>query len=105
MAAGTIGVMGNRAAHAKAGPALLRGAASLRDTVLLRCTAPDALSNLVAVLELTADGQMRFSAAARRPLAATVRLIEDALVAGDYYDGADLEAAHHEQGSPRQGSP
>ncbi len=89
MAAGTIGVMGNRAAHTNAGPALLRCAASLRDTVFLRCTAPDALSNLVAVLELTADGQMRCSAAARRPFTATVRLVEDALVAGDYYDGAD----------------
>jgi len=94
VAAGTIGVMGNRAAHAKgsgSGPALLRGAASLRDTVLVRCTAPDALSNLVAVLELTADGQLRCSAATRRPLTATVRLVDDALVAGDYYDGADRD--------------
>src|ERR1700684_995569 len=56
---------------------------------MLRCTAPDALSNLVAVLELTADRQMRCSAATRRPLAATVRLVEDVLVAGDYYDGDD----------------
>ncbi len=55
--------------------------------VQLRCTAPDALSNLVAVLELTADRQMRCSAATRRPLAATVRLADDVLVAGDYYDG------------------
>lgn len=54
--------------------------------VQLRCTAPDALSNLVAVLELTADHQMRCSAASRRPLAATVRLVDDVLVAGDYYD-------------------
>jgi hypothetical protein len=99
VAEGTIGVMGNRAAHAKgsgSGPALLRGATSLCGTVLVRCTAPDALSNLVAVLELTADGQMRCSAATRRPLTATVRLVQDALVAGDYYDGADLEAAHHD---------
>ncbi len=103
MAAGTIGVMGNRAAHAKgigSGPALLRGAASLRGTVLIRGTAPDALSNLVAVLELTADGQMRCSAATRRPFTATVRLVEDALVAGDYYDGADLKAAHRGGGEP-----
>ena len=95
MAEGTIGVMGNRAAHTKAGPALLRGAASLRGTVFLRCTAPDALSNLIAVLELTAEGQLRFSAATRRPLAATVRLVEDALVAGDYYDDAGLDGARH----------
>ena len=94
MAESTVGVMSNRAAHAKgsgSGPALLRGAASLRGTVLVRCNAPDALSNLVAVLELTADGQMRCSAATRRPLTATVRLVEDALVAGDYYDGADRD--------------
>src|SRR4029077_7588014 len=32
------------------------------------------------------DGQLRCAAATRRPLAATVRLVEDALVAGDYYD-------------------
>ena len=62
--------------------------------------APDALSNLVAVLELAADGQMRCSAATRRPLAATVRLVEDALVAGDYYDGADCGGAHHDGGEP-----
>ena len=55
--------------------------------VLLRCTAPDALSNLVAVLELSDDHQLRCSAATRRPLAATVRLVEDVLVGGDYYDG------------------
>lgn len=77
-------------------PALVRSLASIRGTVLVRSTAPDALSNLVAVLELTADGQMRCSAATRRPLAATVRLVQDALVAGDYYDTADLEAAHHD---------
>jgi len=94
VAEGTTGIVGNRAAHAKgseSGPVRLRGLASLRSTVRVRCTAPDALSNLVAVLELTADGQMRCSAATRRPLTATVRLVEDALVAGDYYDGADRD--------------
>jgi hypothetical protein len=99
VAEGTIGVIAGREAHAKgsgSGPAFLRRAVSLRGRVLVRCTAPDALSNLVAVLELTADGQMRCSAASRRPLTATVRLVEDTLVAGDYYDGTDLEAAHHE---------
>ena len=96
MAEGTIGVMGDRAAYARGSgsvPAPVRGAASLHRTVLVRCTAPDALSNLVAVLELTADRQMRCSAATRRPLTATVRLVEDVLVAGDYYDGAGLEGA------------
>ena len=96
MAERTIGILGDRAAHAKAGPAVIRGATSLPGSILVRCTAPDALSNLIAVLELTAEGQLRFSAATRRPLASTVRLVEDALVAGDYYDGADLEAAHHD---------
>jgi len=77
VAEGTIGVTEERAQGDQSGP------------IMLRCTAPDALSNLVAVLELTADHQMRCSAATRRPLAATVRLVEDVLVAGDYYDGDD----------------
>ena len=71
-------------------------------TVLVRCTAPDALSNLVAVLELTADGQMRCSAATRRPLTATVRLVEDVLVAGDYYDGPARRCSPRR---PRRGEP
>jgi hypothetical protein len=57
-----------------------------------RCTAPDALSNLIAVLELAADGALRYSAESRRPLAATVKLVDDALVAGDFHDGAGSEA-------------
>src|SRR5271169_2253385 len=100
--------MGDRAAYARGSgsrPALVRGLAALRGTVRVRCTAPDALSNLVAVLELTADGQMRCSAATRRPLTATVRLVEDVLVAGDYYDGAGLDGAHddcaHRDGAQR----
>ena len=88
MAEGTIGVTDERAGYDQAERA--RSSA-----VLLRCTAPDALSNLVAVLELAADRQMRYGAATRRPLAATVRLIEDVLVAGDYY-----EAAHFGVGEP-----
>jgi hypothetical protein len=63
------------------------------DGVQVRCTAPDALSNLVAVLELVADGQVRCSAATRRPSAATTRLVEDVLVAGDYYESGDPIAA------------
>jgi hypothetical protein len=59
------------------------------------------LSNLVAVLELAADGQLRCFAATRRPFAATVRLVEDALVAGDYYDAAARnQAGLHEGGEP-----
>jgi hypothetical protein len=61
--------------------------------VEVRCTAADALSNLVAVLELVAEGQVRCSAATRRPFAATVRCVEDVLVAGDYYEGGEPVAA------------
>lgn len=61
--------------------------------VLSRCTAPDALSNLVAVLELAADRQLSCGATTRRPSAATVKLVEDVLVAGDYYDGGEPVAA------------
>jgi len=61
--------------------------------VLLRCTAPDALSNLVAVLELAADRQLSYGATTRSPSAATVKLVADVLVAGDYYDGGESIAA------------
>lgn len=60
----------------------------------VRHTAPDALSNLVAVLELVADGQVRCNTATRRPLATTVKLVEDVLVGGDYYDAGEPIAAH-----------
>jgi hypothetical protein len=92
VAEGTIGVAGERSAYAKgsgSGPALLRASAFPRGPVTVRGTGPDALSNLIAVLELATDGQVRCSAATRRPLAATVRLVEDVLVAGDYYDRTD----------------
>jgi hypothetical protein len=61
--------------------------------VLVRWTAPDALSNLVAVLELAADGRIRCSAATRQPSAASVKLVEDVLVAGDFYDSGEPIAA------------
>jgi hypothetical protein len=61
--------------------------------VLVRWTAPDALSNLVSVLELAADGQVRYSASTRRPTAASVKLVEDVLVAGDFYDSGEPIAA------------
>jgi hypothetical protein len=80
----TIGVAGERAGYDEASP------------VILRWTGPDALSNLVAVLELTAEGQLRCSAASRRPFAATVKLVEDVLVAGDYYDLDHCNGAHCE---------
>jgi hypothetical protein len=78
----TIGVVSGQAGHTEDGPSA--------SVVHLRCTAADALSNLVGVLELAADGQVRCSAATRRPFAATVALVEDALVAGDYYDGEPI---------------
>ncbi|MGH3253869.1 MAG: hypothetical protein ACRDOU_00450 [Streptosporangiaceae bacterium] len=81
MAGRTIGIIDGQA-DTEAGPY-----ASL---VHLRCTAADALSNLVGVLELAADGQVRCSAATRRPFAATVALVDDALVAGDYYEGEPI---------------
>ena len=81
MAEGIVGVTEERAVAADAGP------------VLVRWTAPDALANLVSVLELAADGQVRYSASARRPTAATVKLVEDVLVAGDFYDSGEPIAA------------
>ncbi len=100
MAESTVGVTGERAAYAKGigpGPAVLRASAFPRGPVFVRRTGPDALSNLVAVLELAADGQIRCAAATRRPLTATVRLVEDALVAGDFYDGG---RSRHDDGEP-----
>ena len=81
MAEGIASVTKERAVAADAGP------------VLARWTAPDALSNLVSVLELAADGQVRYSASTRRPTAATVKLVEDVLVAGDFYDSGEPIAA------------
>jgi hypothetical protein len=81
VAEGIAGVTEERAVAADAGP------------VLARWTAPDALSNLVSVLELAADGQVRYSASTRRPTAATVKLVEDVLVAGDFYDSGEPIAA------------
>lgn len=81
MAEGIASVTEERAVAAGAGP------------VLVRWTAPDALSNLVSVLELAADGQVRYSAGTRRPTAATVKLVEDVLVAGDFYDSGEPIAA------------
>jgi hypothetical protein len=70
-----------------------RAVAADAGPVLVRWTAPDALSNLVSVLELAADGQVRYSASTRRPTAGTVKLVEDVLVAGDFYDSGEPIAA------------
>ena len=91
MAESITGVTGGRVAASggQRGPSFLRGPALPAGPVLIRCTAPDALSNLVAVLELADERRLRCAAGTRRPLAATVRLVEDALVAGDYYGGPE----------------
>ena len=81
MAEVTASVTEERAAVADASP------------VLVRWTAPDALSNLISVLELVADGQVRYGASTRRPTGATVKLVEDVLVAGDFYDSGEPIAA------------
>jgi hypothetical protein len=81
VAEATVSVIYQRAEYAAADP------------LTIRCTAPDALSNLVAVLELAADGQLRCTAQTRQPSAATVKLVEDVLVAGDYYDAGEPIAA------------
>ena len=81
MSEGTASLTKERAAEVGSAP------------VLVRWTAPDALSNLVAVLELAADGQVRCSTATRQPSAATVKLIEDVLVAGDFYESGEAISA------------
>jgi hypothetical protein len=81
MAEGTASIIADRPVAVDARP------------VLVRWTAPDALSNLVCVLELVADSQVRYAASTRRPAAATVKLVTDVLVAGDFYDSAEPIAA------------
>lgn len=52
---------------------------------IVRCTEPEALTNVGALLRLCQAGQVRCSATTRRPSAATVRAVADVLVAGDFY--------------------
>ena len=58
------------------------GATALSD---VRHTEPEALGNLTAVLQLCAAGKLRCSEKTRRPSAATIRTVAEALVAGDFY--------------------
>jgi hypothetical protein len=51
----------------------------------VRQTEPEALGNLPAVLQLCAAGKLRCSEKTRRPSAATIRTVAEALVAGDFY--------------------
>jgi hypothetical protein len=58
----------------------------------VRCTEPEALANLTAVLQLCAAGRLTCSPATRRPSAATVRSVAAALVAGDFYPDEAIAA-------------
>jgi Helicase conserved C-terminal domain len=51
----------------------------------VRHTEPEALGNLAAVLQLCAAGKLRCSEKTRRPSAATIQTVAEALVAGDFY--------------------
>jgi hypothetical protein len=51
----------------------------------VRCTEPEALSNLPALLQLCAAGKLRCSEKTYRPSAVTIRTVAEALVAGDFY--------------------
>ena len=53
--------------------------------VTVRETAPEALANLPAVLQMCAAGQLRCSETTRRPNAATTRKVAEILVRGDFY--------------------
>jgi hypothetical protein len=51
----------------------------------VRCTEPEALGNVAAVLHLCQAGKLRCSEKTRRPSAATVKTVREVLVAGDFY--------------------
>jgi hypothetical protein len=57
------------------------------DEVVLRCTEQAAMADVAAVLQLCAAGRLRCSEKTRRPSAATVAAVEQALWAGDFYNG------------------
>lgn len=58
----------------------------------VRCTEEEALSNLRAVLELCAAGEVRCSDKTGRPSAATVRTVGAHLVRGDFYPEEPIAA-------------
>jgi Helicase conserved C-terminal domain len=58
----------------------------------IRCTEPEALSNVAAVLHLCQAGKLRCSATTRRPSAATVKAVREVLVAGDFYPDEAIAA-------------
>ena len=64
------------------GAVMTSGTAALSD---VRHTEPEAIGNLAAVLKLCAAGKLRCSEKTRRPSAATIRTVAEALVAGDFY--------------------
>src|SRR4051794_27797938 len=58
----------------------------------VRCTEPEALRNVAAVLQLCQAGRLRCSATTRRPSAATVTAVREVLVAGDFYPDEAIAA-------------
>src|SRR4051794_20067176 len=58
---------------------------SRRAVIERRCTEPEALANISALLQLCQTGRLMCSTTTRRPSAATVRAVADVLVAGDFY--------------------
>src|SRR3954464_201358 len=58
----------------------------------VRCTEPEALHNVAAVLQLCQAGRLRCSATTRRPSAATVTAVREVLVAGDFYPDEAIAA-------------
>src|SRR4051794_16422499 len=58
----------------------------------VRCTEPEALANLTAVLQLCSAGRLSCSPTTRRPSAATVRAVAEVLVAGDFYPDEAIAA-------------
>ncbi len=65
----------------------------------VRLTQAEALTNLRAVLELCAAGEVKRSGTTGRPSAATVRAIDTHLADGDFYTGEAIAraAADHER--------
>src|SRR3954464_8478788 len=58
----------------------------------VRCTEPEALHNVAAVLQLCQAGRLRCSETTRRPSAATVNAVREVLVAGDFYPDEAIAA-------------
>jgi hypothetical protein len=60
------------------------------DQVVIRFTEHAAIADLAAVLQLCAAGRLRCGEKTRRPSAATVAAVGQALSAGEFYDGEPM---------------